>query len=158
MPYHSTKEKFTAEAKARDLYVKDGLSLEEISQHTGETVKTLRAWRNLGDWKAMQEKNAKAEIDRLKSLRDSLFDRAEAQLEAGKLPHTEIGLMSKVERMIVQRERRRMEVAPDIVLYTLKYLIDYLRKHDPQLLQAFSPHIQRFADFVKRQDFTEPLT
>ena len=157
MPYRSTQEKREAQEAARGLYVKDGLSLAEISRQTGETLKTLRAWRNLGEWKVMREHNARTELDRLNSLRDSLLDRAEAQLKDGKLPHTEIGLVSKLERVIAQRERRTLELAPGIVLYTLKYLIGYLRKHDPKLLQAFFPHFQKFVGFLKEQDFTGPL-
>ena len=49
MAYRPTKEKAEAQKAARKLYVEDRLSLEEISQQTGETVKTLRAWRNLGE-------------------------------------------------------------------------------------------------------------
>ena len=105
MAYRSTKEKFAAQAKARDLYVKDGLSLEEISQQTGETLKTLRTWRNLGDWENLREEDAKTDLDRLRSLRDSLLDKAEAQIKEGKLPHTEIGLMYRLEKMIDQREK-----------------------------------------------------
>ena len=158
MPYRSTQDKHKARTTAHKLYVQDGLSLEEISQQTGETIKTLRAWRNLGDWKAMQEKDARTEFDRLNSLRDSLLDRAEAQLEAGKMPHTEIGLVYKLERMMDQRRRNRLKLAPEIVLYTIKYLINYLREHDPKLLRAFAAHIQGFGDYVKEQDFTGPLT
>ncbi len=158
MPYRSTQDKHKARTTAHKLYVQDGLSLEEISQQTGETIKTLRAWRNLGDWKAMQEKDARTEFDRLNSLRDSLLDRAEAQLEAGKMPHTEIGLVYKLERMMDQRRRNRLKLAPEIVLYTIKYLINYLREHDPKLVRAFAAHIQGFGDYVKEQDFTGPLT
>ena len=157
MPYRSTQEKREAQEAARSLYVKDGLSLAEISRQTGETLKTLRAWRNLGEWDTMREKNTRTELDRLNSVRDRLLDKVEAQLEAGKLPHTEIGLLYKAERMIAQRRRRMMDMAPEIVLYTIKYLKDYLRDHDPKLLQAFTAHIQKFGAFVQKQDFTGPL-
>ncbi len=106
----------------------------------------------------MQEKDARTEFDRLNSLRDSLLDRAEAQLEAGKMPHTEIGLVYKLERMMDQRRRNRLKLATEIVLYTIKYLINYLREHDPKLVRAFAAHIQGFGDYVKEQDFTGPLT
>ena len=65
MAYRSTKEKFAAHAKARDLYVKDGLSLKEVSQQTGATLRTLGTWRNLGDWKNLREEAAKTDLDRL---------------------------------------------------------------------------------------------
>jgi hypothetical protein len=109
MAYRSAKDKARAQEYARKLYVEDKLSLEEIHEQTGKTVKTLRAWRNLGEWDAMQEKNEKTELDRLKDLWSSLLDRAEAQVKEGKLPHIEIGLMHKLEKMIaLQEEKQRL--------------------------------------------------
>lgn len=107
MAHRSTTEQFTAQAKARDLSVKDGLSLEAMHQQTGETRKTLRAWRNLGERKTRKAENAKTELDRLKDLRIRLLDHAEAQLKAGTLPHTEMGLMSKLEQMTAEREEKQ---------------------------------------------------
>ena len=153
MPYRSTQDKHKARTTAHKLYVQDGLSLEEISRQTGETIKTLRAWRNLGEWEAMREKDARTELDRLNSLRDSLLDRAEAQLEAGRMPHTEIGLLYKVERMIDQKKRRKQEIAPAMVLYTLDHLVKYLLDHDPKMARAFADHIRGFAKWVQSQDF-----
>ena len=157
MPHRSTQEKRKAQTTARNLFVKDGLSLSEISQQTGETVKTLRAWRNLEDWEAMRDKETLTEFGRLKSLRDSLFDKAEAQLKAGKMPHTEIGLVCKLERIIEQKNRRTDRMVPWMILYTIKYLIDYLRVHDPKLAPALGDHLEQFSSWVLEQDFTEPL-
>ncbi len=36
-----------------------------------------------------------------------MLDKAEAQLKEGKLPHIEIGLMYKLERMIAHREEKQ---------------------------------------------------
>ena len=101
----------------------------------------------------MREKDARTELDRLNSLRDSLLDRAEAQLEAGRMPHTEIGLLYKVERMIDQKKRRKQEIAPAMVLYTLDHLVKYLLDHDPKMARAFADHIRGFAKWVQSQDF-----
>ncbi len=107
MAYRSTKEKAEAQKAARKLYVEDGLSLEEIHQQTGETLRTLKTWCNLGDWENSREAETKTELDRLKDLRSSMLDKAEAQLKEGKLPHIEIGLMYKLERMIDYREEKQ---------------------------------------------------
>ena len=156
MAYRSTQEKSKAQATARQLYVEDGLSLEEISRQTGEPVKTLRAWRNLGVWNVMREHGVRTDLARLNSLRDSLLDRAESQLKAGKLPHTEIGLAYKVERMIAQNRRNRRAMAPAIMLYTLEHLAKYLLEHDPTLAKAFADHIEAFSKWVMDQDFSDP--
>ena len=152
MAYRSTKEKFAAHAKARDLYVKDGLSLKEVSQQTGATLRTLGTWRNLGDWKNLREEAAKTDLDRLESLRDSLLDKAEAQIKEGKLPHTEIGLMYRLEKLIVQRKKEEAMVKI-IALNTITYFIEYLLKHDPKLAQAFAPHLEEFNKWIGDQDF-----
>ena len=119
MAYRSTKEKAEAQKAARKLYVEDGLSLEEIHQQTGETLRTLKTWRNLGDWDNLREAETKTELDRLKDLRSSMLDKAEAQLKEGKLPHIEIGLMYKLERMIDYREEKQ-ELPETVALLALR--------------------------------------
>lgn len=156
MPYRPTKEKFAVREKAHTLYVEDRLPLEEISRQTGEPIRTLKLWRDLGDWESMREENAKSEFERLRSLRDSLIDRAEAQLKEGKLPHTEIGLVTKLERTLAQSERRIQKMAPAMVMYTLEHLVHYLLEHDPELAKAFADHIEQFTKWAIDQDLTRP--
>ena len=122
MPYRSTKEKAEAQKVARKLYVTDGLSLKEIHQQTKESMRTLRSWCTLGDWENLRECRNK---DRTRPFEGAygtdLFDRAEAQMKEDKLPHIEIGLMYKLERMIVQQEKKEERVT--IILgNTLQYL------------------------------------
>ena len=146
MPYRSTQKKAKARSMARQLYIKEGLSLEEVSQSTGETVKTLRAWRNLGEWDFLKGSIAKPELDRLQELRGSLFDRIEAQLKDNKLPHTEIGLLAKVDRMIERQEIKRLYDPGLVVLAMLELLIDEVRANDPALLQALIPSLESLKD------------
>lgn len=153
MPYRSTKKKAEAQKAARKLYVVDGLSLKEIHQQTGETMRTLRAWCNLGDW---ENQRAITEFDRLESLRDSLLDRAEAQIKEGKLPHTEIGLIYKLERLIVQREKK-LERVDTIMMNTLQYLALYLMEHDPELARDLVVnHVKDFTGWIFEQDLIRP--
>ena len=155
MAYRSTKEKFAAQAKARDLYVKDGLSLKEVSQQTGATLKTLRAWRNLGEWETMQEEDAKTDLDRLKGLRDSLLDRAEAQIKEGKLPHTEIGLMYKLEKMIDHREKKQ-GLPETVALHALRHFGPRMVKMSGELHQVYQEHLLEFGKWVAEQGFPRP--
>ena len=156
MPYRSSKEKFIAHDYARKLFVEDGLSLKEISQQTGQTVKTIRAWRNLGNWTTQQEDNAKTELERLESLRDGLLDRAEAQLKEGKMPHTELGLMHKLEKLIDQREKSQ-DMVDTIMVNTLQYLGNYLIEYDKELARDFYNHFPQFSEWISTQDLTRPL-
>lgn len=156
MAYRSTKEKAEAQKAARKLYVEDGLSLKEIHQQTGETMRTLRSWRNLGDWENLREAEDKTELDRLWNLRDSLLDKAEAQIKADKLPHTETGLIHKLERVIVQREKK-VERIDAIMLNTLQYLTLYLMEHDPELARALViNHVEEFTGWIIKQDLVRP--
>ena len=157
MPYRSTQEKTKARSMARQLYIKEGLSLEEVSQSTGETVKTLRAWRNLGEWDFLRSSADKTERERLQKLRDSLFDRIEAQLKDNKLPHTEIGLLAKVDGMIVRQEGRGRWHPAWVALGTLELLLEELQEHAPDLLKEFAPYIKRVGLRIKNGDLLDVL-
>ena len=161
MPYRATKEKSAARAKAQELYVKDGLSLEEIRQRTRTPLKTLRAWRNLGRWEAMRKLAARTELDRLKDLQNHLLDRAEAQIKEGKLPHTEIGLMYKLESMIGRREQKQ-ELPKTLVLDALKRfgprvvqtrLGPRLLQTDSELYHTFKGILLELGTSISEQDF-----
>ncbi len=143
MPYRSTKEKAENRIMARLLYTEEGLSLEEVSQSTGETVKTIRAWRNIGQWDQMKLGAYAAESDRLQALRTSLYDRIEAQFKENKLPHTEIGLLAKVDRMITRQEARDALDPGRVVLTMTDWLLSELTEHDRDLLQAMIPYFEK---------------
>ena len=88
---------------------KIGLSLKDIRRNRpAKTMRTLKAWCNLGDWDGLREERSK---DRTRSVRSacgsSMLDRAEAQIKEDKLPHIEIGLMYKLERIDSSSESRR---------------------------------------------------
>ena len=155
MAYRSTKEKAEAQKAARKLYVEDGLSLEEISQQTGETVKTLRAWRNLGEWETVEE-NAKTELDRLKDLRSSMLDRAEAQIKEDKLPHIEIGLMFKLDRMIVQREQKKQELPERVALTALRQFGPRMSHFGGELSDTYREIMLQFGKSIVEQGFPPP--
>ena len=141
MSYRSTKEKDNARANARQLYIRKGLSLEDIHQQTGETLKTLRAWRNLGEWDILRDNAYNPELQRLRRVRDNLLDRIEVQFTDSKLPHTEIGLLVKVDSMIARREAKAEGQAPEVVLATIELLLEDLQKNDPDLARALAPHL-----------------
>ena len=152
MAYRSTKEKAEAQKAARKLYVNIGLSLKEVHQQTGETMRTLRSWRTLGDWDGLREEKEKNELDRLESLRESLLDRAEAQRKAGKLPHTEIGLMYRLEKLIAQHKKEETMVKI-VALNTVGYFMEYMVKQDQNLAANLAPHFEEWATWVGSQDF-----
>ena len=155
MAYRSTKEKAEAQKVARKLYVEDRLSLKEINQQTGETLRTLKSWCNLGDWDGLRVADADIDFGRLERLRGSLLDKAEAQIKAGKLPHTETGLIYKLDRLLIQREKK-VERIDTIMTNTLQYLILYLMEHDRELARTLANHIKEFSRWIVEQDLTRP--
>ncbi len=157
MAYRSTKEKGNARVIARQLYIKKGLSLEDIHQQTGETLKTLRAWRNLGEWDILRDNAYNPELERLRRLRDNLFDRIEAQFTDGKLPHTEIGLLVKVDSMIARHNAKAEGQVPEIVLAALELLIDELHEHNPDLLKALVPYLKGHGKRIFRGELADIL-
>ena len=157
MAYRSTKEKAENRTMARQLYVKEGLSLEDISQSTGETVKTIKAWCKLGQWDVLKGGAYDPDRDRLRNLRTNLFDRIEAQFTDGKLPHTEIGLLAKVDTMLARREAKAKVQPGASVVATLQLLIEDLREHDPALLEKLGKHLVRIGERAAQRGFFEML-
>ena len=103
----STKERAEAKKAARKLYVKDEAVTERDSptdrgnhENTQIVVQTRRLGRPAGERSKDRTRPVRED------LRSSLLDKAEAQIKAGKLPHTEIGLMYKLEKLIAQREKK----------------------------------------------------
>ena len=117
MTYRSPKNKEAIRQYSRRLYVEDKRSLDEIREETGEAMRTLKAWSDLEDWETQREESARTVLDRLEGLRDSLFDRAESQIAAGKSPHTEIGLACKLEKEIDRYQKQPETVALQILKY-----------------------------------------
>ena len=156
MAYRPTNGKAEAQKAARKLYVEDRLSLDEISQQTGETVKTLRAWRNLGEWDGLRGKETKTELDRLKDLRSSMLDRAEAQIKEDKLPHIEIGLMYKLERMIVQREQEKQGLPERVALTALRQFGPRMSRFGGELSDTYREILLQFGKSITEQGFPPP--
>jgi len=152
MPYRSTKEKAEAQKVARKLYVEDRLSLKEVREQTGEPMRTLRSWCNLGDWETLRGAETETELDRLKDLRGSLLDRAEAQIKEGKLPHTEIGLMYKLEKMIDQREQKQ-NLPETAVLQALRHFGPSLIQTRMDLRNTFEKILLDFGKSISEQGF-----
>ena len=152
MPYRSTKEKAKAQKVARGLYVGGGMSLKEISEQTGETMRTLRLWSNLGDWDSLRETIPETELDRLESLRESLLDKAEAHMKAGKLPHTEVGLMYKLEKLIAQQKKEEIMIRI-VALNTVRHFTKYLLEQDQRLAADLIPHLEKWSNWIGGQDF-----
>ena len=115
MAYRSPKNKEAIRQYSRRLYVEDKRSLDEIREETGEAMSTLETWSDLEDWETQREASARTVLDRLEGLRDSLFDRAESQLAAGKSPHTEIGLACKLGKEIDRYQKQPETVALQVL-------------------------------------------
>ena len=157
MPYRRpTKERAEAQKAARKLYVEDRLSLKDIRQQTGEDMRTLKAWCNLGDWDGLREKETKTELDRLKALRSSMLDRAEAQIKEDKLPHIEIGLMYKLERMIVQREQKKQGLPERAALTALRQFGPRMSKFGGELSDTYREILLQFGKSIAEQGFPPP--
>ena len=153
MPYRrTTKERAEARKVARKLYVKDRLSLKEVRQQTGENMRTLKAWCDLGDWDGLREKEAKTELDRLESIRENLLDRAEAQIKEDKLPHIEIGLMYRMEKLIAQQKKEE-NMVKIIALNTVRHFVEYLIKKDQGLALDLVPYFEEWNTWVGNKDF-----
>ena len=157
MAYRSTKEKAENRTMARKLYTQEGYSLEDISQTTGETVRTLKAWCKLGQWDILKNRAYDPDRDRLRHLRTNLLDRIEAQFTDGKLPHTEIGLLTRVDTMLARHEAKAELYPGASVVATLQLLIEDLQEHDPALLEKMRKYFVRAGERAAKGGFFEML-
>ena len=155
MAYRSSKEKAENRVLARQLYVKEGLSLEEVSRTTGETVRTLKAWCKLGQWDILKHGVYAPDRDRLRTLRASLLDRIEAHLKENTLPHTEIESLAKVDRMLARQEAKVRANPALTTLIVLETLLDDLQEHDPALRDQVVRHLPRIAKRVSRRGYPD---
>ena len=102
------------------------------------------------------EENAKTELDRLKDLRSSMLDRAEAQIKEDKLPHIEIGLMYKLERMIVQREQKKQELPERVALTALRQFGPRMSHFGGELSDTYREIMLQFGKSIVEQGFPPP--
>ncbi len=155
MAYRSSKEKAENRVLARRLYVKEGVSFEDISQTTGETVRTLKTWCKLGQWDTLKYGIFDPDRDRLRTLRASLFDRIEAHLKEHKLPQAEIDLLAKVDRMLARQEAKVRADPGLTTLIVLETLLDDLQEHDPALKSQVVEHIPRIAKRISTRGYPD---
>ena len=155
MAYRSSKEKAENRILARQLYVKEGLSLEDISETTGETVRTLKTWCKLGQWDILKHGIYAPDRDRLRNLRTRLFDRIEARFKENTLPHTEIDLLAKVDRMLARQEAKVRADPALTMLITLETLLDDLQEHDPALRSQMAKHLPRIAKRISSRGYPD---
>ena len=155
MAYRSSKEKAENRGLARQLYVKEGVSFEDISQTTGETVRTLKTWCKLGQWDTLKHGIFDPDRDRLRNLRASLFDRIEAHLQENKLPHTEIDLLAKVDRMLARQEAKVRARPALTTLIVLETLLDDLQEHDPALKSQVAKHLPRIGKRISTRGYPD---
>lgn len=155
MAYRSSKEKAENRVLARRLYVKEGVSFEDISQATGETVRTLKTWCKLGQWDTLKYGIFDPDRDRLRTLRASLFDRIEAHLKESKLPHVEIDLLAKVDRMLARQEAKVRADPGLTTLIALETLLDDLQEHDPALKSEVAKHLPRIGKRIRTRGYPD---
>lgn len=155
MAYRSSKEKAENRVLARQLYVKEGMSFEDISQTIGETVRTLKAWCKLGQWDTLKHGVYDPDRERLRNLRASLFDRIETHLKENKLSHTEIDSLAKVDRMLARQEAKVRADPALTTIITLETLLDDLQEHDPALRDQVAQHLPRIAKRISTRGYPD---
>ena len=93
--------------------------------------------------------------DRLRNLRASLFDRIEADLKENKLPHAEIDLLAKVDRMLARQEAKGRAHPALTTIIALETLLDDLQEHDPALKSQVLKHIPRIAKRISTRGYPD---
>ena len=134
--------------RARELFVEQGMTFEDVSGDTGISISQLKKWGKEGSWteerdsfeRDYMELHSKLQKVKLKLVNDALTDARPDKCFAL------AGLMR------LPKSRKTGQPGEDragIFLEFMGELLGYLKERDPESLRYLEPHIRDFANEVK---------
>lgn len=143
--------------KARDLFVDDGLSYEEVARETGVSLNNLKKWGIAGKWTKERELSQRAfealngKVARGKMLvMDAILDLY--QNPEKKFQSQEAYAHNDTLRSLNSFNRGNTNTAidkPALFIEFLTKLTEHLKEKDPDSLKYLEPHIRGFAESIK---------
>ena len=136
---------------AEHLYVRKGLTFEEVAAETGVSVSQLKRWSEIGQWQELKKNHFN-----LKRKKEMLH---EAQLEKalGTLDPQDIYALSRLETALkrsepARKEQKEVEVdRPALFLEDLQFVAEILKEVDPEGLKVVAKSFELIvARFKKR--------
>ena len=137
--------------RARELFVEQGMTFEEVSGDTGISISQLKKWGKEGSWteerdsfeRDYMELHSKLQKVKLKLVNDALTDARPDKIFA----------LAGIMR--IGNSRKAKQVGEDragIFLEFMGELLAFLKEQDPESLRYLEPHIRNFANEVKAGD------
>jgi len=147
--------------RAEDLYIIDGLTLEEVAKAADINIRTLQNWSVEGNWpKRRKERLQRKRLlkDKLEILREKSIDKA---IETGD-PQAILAAY-KIEELADRKSRKEMEsVVPDIdrprlFLEDMEFVAETLKEIDPEGLRILAKNFDVIVGRFKEQ-YANPST
>ena len=132
-------------ASAQSLYVTGNRTLEEISERTGVSTRTLSKWKQQYDWdKKKQEYQVTASgvEEKIRRITYKLVNRLDEDNITPAEVDRLVKLVASLEKIQKIYDLRRA------VTEVLDKFVDFLKEHYPEKLAEWFPVLQEFTDYV----------
>lgn len=139
--------------RAEELYIVDGLTLEQTAKETGISIQSIKNWSSEEDWPAQRREYRKAlgEIKRKtvllrKKLIEKAFDSLDPQL---------VYAAARLENVAVKHATKKEDAEPDIdkpslFLDNLEFMAGFLKDHDPEGLKVLARNFDALIEEFKK--------
>ena len=139
--------------RAEELYIVDGLTLEQVARETGISIQSLRKWSAEEGWrdKKREYRQALSEIKRKTVLlRKKLIEKAFDSLEP-----QDIYAAVRLENVAVKHTPKKEDTEPDIdkpslFLENMEFITGFLKDHDPEGLKVLARNFDTLIEEFKK--------
>jgi len=135
-------------ARARQLFVEDGVTFDEVGEETGVSVSQLKKWGGEGKWVEAQKEFERQYLQLTTDVHKLKLNTVQRALKSG---HSQdiFAATRLLQVMPTGRKARRETDEAGRFIKWMSGLIDYLKQRDADALRHLEPHIRGFADSVK---------
>ena len=134
--------------RARQLFVEDGMTYEEVAAETGISRGNLKNWGKAGDWGAAQKEFEKEYLElttNVHKLKLTTVKNALVSMHSQDI----IAATNLLKAMPANRRGKGGVDKAALFIDWMSGFVDYLKAHDAEALRHLEPHIQGFAETMK---------
>lgn len=145
---HSLDQKF----KAREMFINQGMTYEEVARQTGISLSTLKQWGTEGDWFKERQEFESRFLQMTSGIDQRIIDQiAKAARSQEPQDFYAIGNLVSTRAKITStfRGRAGAEDRAAWAIDLLEKLVTFLRERDSEALRYLGPHLRAFTDELK---------
>lgn len=137
-------------ARARQLFVEEGLTYEEVAEETGVSTSQLKNWGREGEWQKAREEFERDYLELTTNVHKLKLETVKKALTS-KHSQDIIAATNLLRAMPIGRKSRHEIDRAAIFLDFMASFVSYLRQRDGDALRYLQPHVSGFADYIKSQ-------